>query len=250
MIPIKSSIDHEYASADLRAALQAIADRFIDRLYYGAERALLEASSIIYPPDITPEREAFACRVRFGSPLHTPALDFADLPAVLASLSAAVMNRLRAGSGAFILNFQRYRRGNVNIPPHFDGEYFHWRQAANGSLYVEHGLRPRYCALLCLENRAPDSATTLIDDNDVRLNFHLRAGDLFIFDNQYYMHCVEPFVWSAAENCQWVRYMIGWRSITMDCKEIKQGIETPISPDYADRLISGRRTPAWSEAPF
>jgi hypothetical protein len=177
MMLAKCSIDHEFASADARVALQAVADKFIDRLYGGAERASLEASSIIYPPDITPGREVFACRVRFGGAVHTPGLDLADPPAGLASLSAGVMNRLGARSGAFILNFQRYHSGNTNIPPHFDGEYFESCQTRDGRLYVEHGLRPRHCALLCLENRAPDSAKTLVDDRDVRVNFHLRAGD-------------------------------------------------------------------------
>jgi hypothetical protein len=178
------------------------------------------------------------------------ALKLDGLPPTISRLSRRVLMVAGVRQGVFILNIQRYRSGRTSIPPHFDGEYFDWGHDSSGSIIVRRGLRPKTSALLCLVNYAPDSATTLIEEAGGRHSISLRGGDLLLFDNFRQMHCVEPFDAAPCETRPWVRYMVGWRSITEGCLEVREGEMLPVTSSTAEFILSSEVRRKWANAPF
>lgn len=239
-----------FASDDQCATLVEECDHFFNELNVPSRRAVFEARGVIYPPDLTKGRESFAWVIALENRVTVPALPWQSLPAELRAVSARVLGAIGVTVGIVILNVQRYFSGDASIVQHFDGEYFAWHMCPARGMVVERGLRPRHGALLCIENRAPQCGTLLIEPDGARETHHLGKGELLIFDNQHYTHAAEPF--AVLADGRYVRYLIGWRSITENCHLVAGDFSAPISSGEAQVLIAANSGAAdvFVEAPF
>lgn len=190
---------------------------FIDTAY--TEANIRAHRAYVYEYGLDAEAFAFAIHCPGSSASdHLPGFRLEELPEEVARLTERAVATLGLDRGRVLWNVGRYRPDSQPLPPHYDGELFHFTPDPDRGNTVRSGIRPQEVALLTLRNESEACNTTLHDSDDKVFETRMAPGEMIVFDNVAYMHGVPSTGRSrlgATEEAdrRWIRATTGWRAM-------------------------------------
>lgn len=216
--------------------LIASCDRVIRNFY--TPHHLQEHSA--YLSDKSENRESYAFSVgnkNEGLPVITNEL-LAESSRSVALLNQKISEHLEVTRDArLLLNFQLYYGNSKPVPKHFDGEYFDFEAGTDGNLKLNHGLRPKYVAVLVLANDSDGGGTRLHYADGSSEVVIGQPGDLLVFSNATVHHSVDELCGSVKRPDKRLRMTMGWRALEESTQLVQYGQNVgEVSPEHARTL--------------